>query len=102
MVTLEAILDRKNLQRAMEQVARNKGAAGIDGYSAEDVRKWFADHPYKLTTAVRSGSYKPSLIKRVYIPKGNGEKRPLGIWICPEITWVTTQHRKTRVEHFGG
>lgn len=57
MVTLEAILDRKNLQRAMEQVARNKGAAGIDGYSAEDVRKWFTDHPYKLTTA-GSGSYK--------------------------------------------
>ena len=89
MVTLEVILDRKNLQRAMEQVARNKGAAGIDGYSAEDVRKWFTDHPYKLTTAVRNGSYKPSPIKRVYIPKGNGEKRPLGISTVADRTLQT-------------
>lgn len=89
MVTLEAILDRSNLRKAMKQVASNKGAAGIDGYKAVDVRKWFEDHPYKLTRSVLDGTYMSSPIRRVYIPKPNGEKRPLGIATVADRTLQT-------------
>ena len=79
MVTLEAILGYGNLKEAALAVRRNKGAAGIDGIKTKELVKWFYDHPYKLTESIKSGTYKPQPIKRVYIPKPNGEKLPLGI-----------------------
>lgn len=79
MVTLEALLAYGNLRSAAMAVRRNKGAPGVDGIEAKDLIKWFYDHPHELTEAIRNGTYKPQPIKRVYIPKPNGEKRPLGI-----------------------
>ena len=79
MITLEGIFSAGNMKRAMEQVKANKGAPGIDGLTCEDIPQWFYDHPHELTNAIMNGTYKPLPIKRVYIPKDNGEKRPLGI-----------------------
>ncbi len=99
MVFLEAILDRRNLAESMKQVAKNNGAAGIDGYSARAVEQWFRDNPYKLTRTVRDGSYKPSPILRVYIPKANGEKRPLGISTVADRTLQTALARVLEREY---
>lgn len=44
-----------------------------------ELEAYLRAHPRKLTSEIRAGRYKPSPIKRVYIPKENGEKRPLGI-----------------------
>lgn len=79
MITLETILGYENMLSAALSVKRNKGAAGIDDMETGDLIKWFYDHPYKLTENIKTGLYKPQPIKRVYIPKPNGEKRPLGI-----------------------
>ena len=79
MVTLEAILGYDNIKSAALAVRRNKGAAGVDGMQPSELIKWFYDHPYMLSESIRNGEYKPKPIKRVYIPKPNGEKRPLGI-----------------------
>lgn len=79
MVTLEALLAYDNLLKAAQAVRRNKGAPGIDGIEAKDLIKWLYDHPYELSKSIETGNYKPQPIKRVYIPKPNGEKRPLGI-----------------------
>ncbi len=64
---------------AMLKVIENKGAPGIDGLTCENIAEWFSKHPHELTSKVMSGSYRPLPIRRVYIPKENGEKRPLGI-----------------------
>ena len=79
MITLEGIFSPGNLKLAVEQVQANKGAPGIDGLTCDDIQQWFYDHPYELTNAIKNGTYKPLPIRRVYIPKDNGEKRPLGI-----------------------
>lgn len=79
MVTLEALLEYGNLLKAAKAVRRNKGAAGIDGVKAKDLIKQIYEHPYELSESIKTGKYKPQPIKRVYIPKPNGEKRPLGI-----------------------
>ena len=79
MITLEGIFSPDNLNLALRKVKDNKGAPGIDGLKVEDFPKWFYDHPFELTNAIMDGTYKPKPIKRVYIPKDNGDKRPLGI-----------------------
>ena len=51
----------------------------IDGVKCQDLVKWFYDHPYIVSKSIEDGSFKLSPIKKVYIPKDNGEKRPLVI-----------------------
>lgn len=78
-ITLEGILAPKNLYQALLKVEANKGSAGVDGMGTGELRKYFLEHPGELTDKIRKGEYKPSPIKRVYIPKDNGEQRTLGI-----------------------
>lgn len=78
-ITLEGILAPKNLYQALLKVEANKGSAGVDGMGTGELRRYFLEHPGELTDKIRKGEYKPSPIKRVYIPKDNGEQRPLGI-----------------------
>ena len=79
MITLEDIISYENMKVAMDKVIANKGAPGVDGITCNGLKQWFYDHPHVLTSAVLSGTYKPLPIRRVYIPKENGERRPLGI-----------------------
>ena len=60
------------------QVEKNAGAAGVDRMSVERFAQ--AQHPYlaELAQGLRDGSYRPQPVRRVYIPKGKGQ-RPLGI-----------------------
>lgn len=78
-ITLERILERKNLAEALRKVVSNKGGAGVDGMKTLQLRCYILEHPNEISEAVRNGTYTPKPIKRVYIPKENGDKRPLGI-----------------------
>ena len=76
---LEEILDRRNIEKALVQVERNKGAGGVDGLSTEDLRVFLNANWKTLRASILQGNYVPSAVRKVEIPKPNGGKRMLGI-----------------------
>lgn len=79
MELLEKVLNDKNLYMAYEQVYKNKGASGIDEMTVEEVGHYLFLHKEDIKNQIRNRKYKPSPVRRVYIPKDNGDKRGLGI-----------------------
>ncbi len=68
------------LREAWERVRRNRGAAGVDSQSIRDVEQSGVESFLEeLGAELRTGEYRPSLVRRRYIPKADGRKRPLGI-----------------------
>ena len=76
---LEQILSRPNLLAAWRQVKKNKGASGVDGISIDDFPAYLRDNWDEIKRKLLEGTYQPSPVKRVEIPKPSGGKRPLGI-----------------------
>jgi len=76
---LNRVLERNNLVRALKQVQRNKGAAGIDGMSVDELPGFLSQHWPKIRQQLSDGAYRPKPVKRVEIPKPDGRKRKLGI-----------------------
>ena len=66
---LAQVLDRKNLMRALKQVKRNKGAAGVDGMTVEELPEYLTYHWSEIKSQLLSGRYRPQAVKRVEIPK---------------------------------
>src|SRR6516164_1587290 len=64
---------------AYKRVRANQGAAGVDGQSIADFEADLSNNLYKLWNRLASGSYFPSPVRRVDIPKDDGRTRPLGI-----------------------
>lgn len=78
-VTLEAVLERSNLQRALKQVCQNKGTPGLDGMSVEALKPYLKEHWLRLHAELEAEQYRPQPVRRVEIPKPDGKTRPLGI-----------------------
>lgn len=71
---------RDVLREAWKRVRKNRGAAGIDGQSIRDVEQYGVERFLEeLGVELRRGEYRPSVVRRQYIPKADGRKRPLGI-----------------------
>ena len=79
MELLEKVLDDKNLYEAYKQVYKNKGASGVDGVTVDELGTYMYLHKEEIKEQIRNRKYKPSPVRRVYIPKENGDKRGLGI-----------------------
>ena len=79
MELLERVLSDNNIKNAIERLVSNKGASGIDGMKVEELYSYFYEHGEELKEQIRTRKYKPSPVRRVYIPKENGDKRSLGI-----------------------
>ena len=75
----DLVLDRNNLNQAYLRVKRNKGAAGIDDMTVNDLLPYLRENKTELIASLREGKYKPAPVKRVEIPKPNGGVRRLGI-----------------------
>lgn len=80
---IEKVLDKRNLNRAYQKVVSNKGSAGVDGMSVDMLLSYLQSEGAALVQSVRSGSYQPSPIKGVSIPKSKGKTRLLGV---PTVT----------------
>jgi len=76
---LEEILDYRNITKALQQVTSNKGAGGVDGMQTDELREWLEANWIKLKQSILEGSYHPSPVRKVEIPKPSGGTRLLGI-----------------------
>ena len=72
-------ISRHLVMEAYKKVKANGGTSGIDNISLQDFEVNLKDNLYKIWNRMSSGSYLPSPVKLVEIPKSNGGKRPLGI-----------------------
>src|SRR5664279_5520898 len=73
------LIPKREVWEAFKRVKVNQGAAGVDGRSIEDFEANLSGNLYKLWNRMSSGSYFPSPVRRVDIPKASGGIRPLGI-----------------------
>lgn len=74
----QLLFDRK-LTQSFEQVKANKGAGGIDGETIESFDAKLEENIMALLNKLKTKTYQAQPVRRVYIPKKNGKKRPLGI-----------------------
>jgi RNA-directed DNA polymerase len=78
--TMEEVLERENLRKALGQVRRNKGAPGIDGLTVEQLAAHLQEHWPEIRQALLHCCYQPVPVRRVEIPKPSGDgMRQLGI-----------------------
>ena len=76
---VEEILDIRNVHKALKSVEANDGAGGVDGMRTEELRPYLKVHWHKLRESILNGSYRPSPVRKVEIPKAGGGKRMLGV-----------------------
>ena len=80
---LMAALTRENLQQAWKRVKANKGAAGVDGRDIPETARYLQTAWPAIRDQLLQGTYRPSPVRRVTIPKPDGGERELGI---PTVT----------------
>lgn len=76
---INKIAQKENLLQAFQKVKSNKGVAGIDNVSIKTFETELNNKIGIISNNLLTGRYTPNKIKRVFIPKANGKKRPLGI-----------------------
>jgi RNA-directed DNA polymerase len=76
---IDKVMRPSTLDIAWRRVARNEGAAGVDGQSVERFSHQAERYLTELQASLADGSYQPAPVRRVEIPKGDGKTRPLGI-----------------------
>ena len=80
---VQAALTKENLQRALKRVRANKGAAGVDGLDINQTVEHLTSAWPAIKEQLLAGTYRPSAVRRVTIPKPDGGQRELGI---PTVT----------------
>lgn len=78
-VTMEEVVQRNNLKRALKRVRSNKGSPGIDSVTVTEIEGYLKDHWPDIREQLLMGRYKPQPVKQVMIPKPGGGERMLGI-----------------------
>jgi hypothetical protein len=78
LTTLAHHIDLEWLREAYRRT-RKDGATGVDGQTSEQYAADLEGNLQRLLDRAKSGTYRAPPVRRAYIPKGNGEKRPLGI-----------------------
>lgn len=76
---MEQIVSKDNLNAAYLQVVRNKGAAGVDGMTVEELGAYLWENGENIREQLKTRKYKPQPVRRVEIPKTDGGTRKLGV-----------------------
>jgi RNA-directed DNA polymerase len=77
---MEEVCERENLKEALRRVKANKGSAGVDGMTVDEITGYLKQHWPAIREQLLSGTYKPQPVRRVEIPKPDGGGvRKLGI-----------------------
>jgi RNA-directed DNA polymerase len=77
---MEEIVSRENMMAAHNRVKANKGAAGIDRMTVEQLQPYLKDHWPRIREELLAGRYQPAPVRGVEIPKPGGKgMRQLGI-----------------------
>lgn len=76
---MEIVVSHDNVMLAWKRVKKNGGSPGIDGMTVNDLQRWLMEHWPRIREQLLSGSYQPTPVKRVVIPKRSGGERLLGI-----------------------
>lgn len=79
MKLIEVILRDENFEQAIRRVKSHKGVPAIDKMTVNEIDAHFKTHKEQIKKKILEKKYKPQPIRRVYILKLNGKKRPLGI-----------------------
>jgi hypothetical protein len=81
---MEAICERSNMRAALQRVRANKGSAGVDHMTVDQLSGFLQEHWPAIKVRLVSGEYEPQPVRRVEIPKpGSQETRKLGIPMVP-------------------
>ena len=75
----DKVYREESLREAWKQVEERKGGGGVDGMSIAMFRARADKRLRRLSEQLREGTYEPRAVKRVWIPKGGGKLRPLGV-----------------------
>jgi RNA-directed DNA polymerase len=76
---MEQVVDPDNLNRAYQRVVANKGSPGADGMTVGQLGDWVRQHKQEFIGSLLDGSYQPTAVRGVKIPKPGGGQRQLGI-----------------------
>jgi RNA-directed DNA polymerase len=76
---MEEVCERENCKQALRRVKANKGSAGVDGMTVQQLPEYLKQHWPAIREQLLSGTYKPQPVRRVEIPKPDGGVRKLGI-----------------------
>ncbi len=76
---MEEVCERVNLKEALRRVQANKGSAGVDGMTVDELPGYLTQHWPTIRHHLLTGTYEPQPVRRVEIPKPDGGVRKLGI-----------------------
>jgi RNA-directed DNA polymerase len=76
---MEEVCKRENCKQALRRVKANKGSAGVDGMTVQQLPEYLKQHWPAIREQLLNGTYKPQPVRRVEIPKPDGGIRKLGI-----------------------
>lgn len=95
----ERIFSRSNLFIALERVQANGGAPGVDGMTVEELPEHLKAHWPSIREKLEAGTYQPSPVRRVEIPKPNGGVRLIGIPIVQDRLIQQAMHQILSLEY---
>src|ERR1700737_2683049 len=77
---MEEVCELENCKQALQRVKANKGSPGVDGMTVDELPEYLKQHGLKIGEQLRNGTYQPQPVRRVEIPKPDGQGvRKLGI-----------------------